>query len=216
MPDFRRFLSRRWLVGISVVLLFGLAMLHPYPRQSLFGPKIKGEPWWVWEYKIRRALAPRHSFFDAMAINIGLVDIRDLEIPKLPDDREMLPFYLHLANDSDAMVRGFSLSRLERCVQIDELRKLPAEDETKVMILTVVRQRLQDDLPSLQIIAADYAWRITGDREMIKVPLAHINVWDGQFRDQARIAFCQMAAADPEVSFGPISQWARFRGEVCV
>ena len=39
MPSPSRFLSRRWLLaflGIAA-LLFGLAMLHPYPRQSLFG-----------------------------------------------------------------------------------------------------------------------------------------------------------------------------------
>jgi len=51
MGTFRRFLSRRRVLALFGVLafLFGLAMLHPYPRQSLFGPTIRGKPWCVWE-----------------------------------------------------------------------------------------------------------------------------------------------------------------------
>ena len=44
MMTARRF-RRRCLVGrLNVAaLLFGLAMLHPHPRQSLFGPTIRGD-----------------------------------------------------------------------------------------------------------------------------------------------------------------------------
>jgi hypothetical protein len=47
MPNFRRFVSRRWLLAFvgAAALVFGLLMLHPYPRQSLFGPTIRGKPW---------------------------------------------------------------------------------------------------------------------------------------------------------------------------
>jgi hypothetical protein len=204
MPEFRRFLNRRWQLGLlaAAALMFGLVMLHPYPRQSLFGPMIRGKPWCVWEDQIRRAVAPRQSLFDAIAEIFGVLG--DAEIS---DDPALLPLYLHLANDSAAMVRLFSLSRLPRCLPIDELRRLPAEDETKILILTVLRERLEDDVPKCRITAADYLWRATGDREMIKVPLAHVNGLGTQFRDEARIVFCHMAAADPEVSFGPLSQW---------
>ncbi|MBI2807582.1 MAG: hypothetical protein HYX68_21585 [Planctomycetes bacterium] len=49
-----RFLSRRRLLAFFGValLLFGLAMLHPYPRQSLFGPTIDGIPWCMWEARL--------------------------------------------------------------------------------------------------------------------------------------------------------------------
>ena len=55
MPNFRRFLNRRRLLGFfaAAALLFGLVMLHPYPRQSLFGPTIRGEPWCYWEDEVR-------------------------------------------------------------------------------------------------------------------------------------------------------------------
>ena len=55
MPNFRRFLIRRWLLGLlgAAALLFGVLMLHPYPRQSLFGPTIRGKPWCEWEDTVR-------------------------------------------------------------------------------------------------------------------------------------------------------------------
>ena len=43
MPNFRCFLSRRWLLVFAVVLVIaGVPMLHPYPRQALIGPTIRG------------------------------------------------------------------------------------------------------------------------------------------------------------------------------
>ncbi len=54
MPNLRHVLSRRLLIGIAIsALLFSLTMLHPYPRQSLFGPTIRGKPWCVWEAEVR-------------------------------------------------------------------------------------------------------------------------------------------------------------------
>src|SRR5262249_32469470 len=61
MPNCRRILRRRWLlalIGIAA-LRFGLAMLHPYPRQSLFGPTIRGKPWCVWESAVRKHVQKR-------------------------------------------------------------------------------------------------------------------------------------------------------------
>ena len=56
MPNLHRFLSRRRLLGFlaGLALIFGLLMLHPYPRQSLFGPTIRGKPWCEWEWEFRR------------------------------------------------------------------------------------------------------------------------------------------------------------------
>ena len=42
----RKLLSRRWLLGFvgALALLFGVAMLHPYPRQSLIARTVVGDP----------------------------------------------------------------------------------------------------------------------------------------------------------------------------
>ena len=58
MAALGKLLSRRRLlacVGV-LALLFGLALLHPYPRQALFGPTIRGKPRCVWEAEIRRVV----------------------------------------------------------------------------------------------------------------------------------------------------------------
>ena len=48
MSLLRRFPSRRWLLAFAAVLLSaGVPMLHPYPRQALFGPTLRGKPWFA-------------------------------------------------------------------------------------------------------------------------------------------------------------------------
>lgn len=55
MSQSRLLLRRRGLLCVGILaMLFAFAMLHPYSRQSLFGPKIHGEPWCVWEEEFRR------------------------------------------------------------------------------------------------------------------------------------------------------------------
>src|SRR5436190_484371 len=66
MHNFRGFMTRRRLLaslGVAA-LVFGVAMLFPYPRQFLFGPRVRGEPWCVWENEVRRKYAePGDGFF---------------------------------------------------------------------------------------------------------------------------------------------------------
>ena len=55
MSLLRRLSSRRWLLAFAALLVIaGVPMLHPYPRQSLFGPTIRGKPWCVWEDNLRQ------------------------------------------------------------------------------------------------------------------------------------------------------------------
>ena len=72
--------SRRRLLTFAgiLALLFGLAMLHPYPRQSLFGPKIDGVPWCIWENKIRHAATPfwEKSMWIRTLEKAGMLDVR--------------------------------------------------------------------------------------------------------------------------------------------
>src|ERR1051326_5009639 len=105
MPNFRRFLSRRWLAFLGgAALLFGLAMLHPYPRQSLFGPKIRGQPWCVWERQVRGFVDAQDSFSDKALRWLG-VERQQLAGNEIFDDAEMLPLVLELLDDPDSRVR---------------------------------------------------------------------------------------------------------------
>ncbi|MSQ93149.1 MAG: HEAT repeat domain-containing protein [Gemmataceae bacterium] len=200
MISLRHFLSRRWLLAFLGVaaLLFGLAMLHPYPRQSLFGPKIDGVPWCVWEDKIRRSVVPDWEkgwtlrFLD----QIGL-----LKDSRLPDIPELLPVYLHLANDDHIEVRRRALD-LDRRVLREEYWRWSEEDEAK--ILPVMREHLRDDDPICRLIAAEYLWRATRDREMIKVPLTYLEHTDPYIQTGAQITLCYLAEADLAASLEPI------------
>ena len=48
------FWQRRWCRALLwAAIAFGLACLHPFVRQSIFGPTIEGIPWCVWESRVR-------------------------------------------------------------------------------------------------------------------------------------------------------------------
>ncbi|MBI3823791.1 MAG: HEAT repeat domain-containing protein [Planctomycetes bacterium] len=201
----RRFLSRRWLFGLlaGAVVLFGLAMLHPYPRQSLFGPKIDGVPWCVWENEIRvSALQGRaRPWFYMMLEKIGLLDTSSIKTSEIRP--QLLPIYLHLTEDSDPEVRRYVLSRLERRNLREELWRWSPDDEK--MILPIIRQRLDDDDPICRLLAAEYLWNATNDRAMIKVPLGLLGHPDPLVHRAACIILCYLAPADPEAAFSPVT-----------
>ena len=202
----RRLHSRRWLLvplGIGV-LLVALAMLHPYPRQLLFGPKIHGVPWCVWESQIRRAAAPAGSSYRFLG---ALEDIGLLQRTRLNSiSPELLPIFLHLASDDNLHVRRFCLESLERRQLKAEFWRWSEEDEA--LILPVMRQRLEDDDPACRLEAAQYLWLATGDREMIQVPLAYLDHPDPYVRRGACIVLCYLAPADPDKAFDPVVSMA--------
>ena len=107
MPKLQRFLSRRRLLGFlaGLALVFGLLMLHPYPRQSLFGPRILGEPWCAWEDVVWRRVHReeyRQTFGFKARTWMGIE----------PDGRferhiqiELTPLLVHLASHTDQKIR---------------------------------------------------------------------------------------------------------------
>ncbi len=111
MPRFQHLLSRRWLFAFLGVasLLLGLAMLHPYPRQSLFGPKIRGKPWCFWEAQVRHHVQ-REKFEKtpwARSMHWLRIAPTEMDSAELFNHAEMLPLLLHLINDPNpAMRRG--------------------------------------------------------------------------------------------------------------
>jgi HEAT repeat protein len=155
MPTFRRSLSRRWLLAFlgGAALLFGLAMLHPYPRQSLFGPTIRGKPWCVWEAKVRRyANGDWDSWFFKMMESQGFEDgLRTWE--KDLNDPDFLPLFLHLAEDADPKVRCMAIGRFSK---LQETAALP-----------VLRRRLTDEDARCRFSAATAIWYIAKDRDVI-------------------------------------------------
>jgi HEAT repeat protein len=182
MPNFRRFLMRRRLLAFlaAAALLFGLAMLHPYPRQALFGPTIRGQPWCVWEAEVRRFTHQQQdedSFADKTLRWLGITRNRTLE--ELADDAEMLPLLLELAEDQDRDVR---LMALDMIFFFDKMHDASA--------LPVLRGRL-DDNPECRLLAARAIWRIDNDKQVLCVFLRELNDPQSAVREHAMSNFLQ-------------------------
>src|SRR5262249_55840559 len=146
-----KLVSRRRVLAVFslVALLFGLAMLHPYPRQSLLGPKIRGEPWCVWEDRVRRYVY--HEDYQA-SVTARLkrwlgVEHDNIDRDNLFNHVEMLPLLLEMAEDQDHKIRYCALTSIAMCDQLHDQSALP-----------VLRRRFDDPARSCRIKAAVAAW----------------------------------------------------------
>ena len=193
MPDLRRFLSRRCLLAYlgGAALLFGLAMLHPYPRQSLFGPTIRGKPRCVWEDAIRRQVNWEEYEKTWAPTLLGWMGVKHepMELRVLLNHPEMLPLALELAEDQDRGMRGEILFTLTFC---DKLRD-PS-------VLPVLRRRLEDDDAYCRIQAARALWHIAKDKQGFAVVLRDLeDCRDESVRREAIWLFHEASAASPEL-----------------
>src|ERR1019366_2401037 len=82
-------------------------MLHPYPRQLIFGPRIQGIPWSACEDDLR---ADAHDYPPAKGFVAD--QWRKLNFPEGDprlhlnyDDPSMIPLLLDLVDDEDVKVR---------------------------------------------------------------------------------------------------------------
>ena len=152
MPSLRRFLTRRWLLALlAVVALFGLAMLHPYPRQSLFGPKIRGEPWCYWEAEVRRHADPEkhENTVSAKLLRWIGMESEPVGFRTLINHPEMLPLILEMLEGEEQAIRWQILLIFPMCESLHD----PSA-------LAVVRRRLNDDDPDRRVQAATALWHV--------------------------------------------------------
>jgi HEAT repeat protein len=179
MPNFRRFLSRRWLLAFvsACALVFGLLMLHPYPRQSLFGPTIRGKPWCVWEAEVRRFVHKEEYEKSLSARLIRWMGGKGeaLSHKELFDDMEMIPVALHFLDDSDARIRTEALRAFRWYPSLRVESALPA-----------LYGRLQDDDANNRKLAAGAIWPIKKDKKVIHVLLRELELEEEQ-RDDAHL-----------------------------
>src|SRR5258708_19807 len=109
------YLRKRTWARVAVILaVCGLSLLHPFPRQSLFGPTIEGFPWCTWENEIRD-----HAHGRWHQESPFLAKVKKLIPWEFPWERPDIggpfawPVYVELADDSDVKVRRFALKKLE-------------------------------------------------------------------------------------------------------
>jgi len=171
-----------------------LPLLHPFIRQSIFGPTIDGVPWCVWEDEIRAAAEPergRRSWFGQLLADLGL------ERQRIGLDRnfEALPVYLHLTNDGDLTVRRHAISQLSHW------------RSTYDKSAPTLRGRLDDDDPLCRLWAAQVVWFATKERETIEVVRPLHNHENLEVRRTAVSLLCYMARSEPSM-FDTVAKFA--------
>lgn len=171
--------QRRWCRAfLWATIGFGLACLHPFVRQSIFGPTIEDVPWCVWESRVRdRANSGQpKSWLQQMRDKLGLAQTDD---NWNFDSEEALPLYLCLAEDADPCVRVFALSHLK------------GADES--VINSLMRRHLTDLEPRCRLKAAAVLWRTSKDPELRQIIIPLLNHADYDVRLGAIAAFGEMS-----------------------
>jgi HEAT repeat protein len=186
-----RFMSRRRLFAVSGVfaLCSGLLMLHPYPRQSLFGPKIRGEPWCVWEDRVRRHVYHEEYQTSVTARLKRWIGVEHVNIDRdnLFNNAEMLPLLLTLAEDHDDKIRYCVLTCFVMCDRLHDQSALP-----------VLRRRFDDPSKICRIKAAVAAWRIDPNEPIVAVLLREADDRHSRFRSNAIAHLASLGARSPE------------------
>jgi hypothetical protein len=172
MSSTRRWVTRRRVLVLlgAGALLCGLAMLHPYPRQSLFGPKVRGVPWCVWEAEMRRQTDPEgHGQLWSSQLR-RLLGIKDDGLnPQDEFDPELLPLLLHTLRHRDAVVRR----RTYHCLLIfPEWFRDPAACEPLL-------EPLEELDLAMRLDAAEAHWKLFQDTRVFPILLKAVKDPDG-------------------------------------
>jgi hypothetical protein len=141
----------------------GLAML---PRQSLFGPTIRGKAWCFWDHEIRHFRRPRPKPLPFEWRIRGFLGVweKEWEFQELFDHEEMLPLVLELTADEDPAVRNLARNAI---LNFDSLQKESA--------LPFLREQLDEFAATYRVAAAKAIWRLSKDRAMNEVALDVLN-----------------------------------------
>ena len=188
--------KRRWcrLLGIAFIVC-ALPLLHPFIRQSIFGPQIDGVPWCVWEDEVRMAAHPdqKRSWLFEKLEKIGLIQGRE-HIGLGLNRASTLPISLHLADDDDPSVRAIALVSMLQCQQKHEAECEP-----------IFRRHLQDDDPRCRMLALTGAWQTSQDIKLKSIAVSMLNDRDEQVRQNAAWVLAEMAPLDPDL-FIPLAE----------
>jgi HEAT repeat protein len=189
MKRLRALFSRNRLLtfaGVAAVFV-GLAMLHPYPRQSLFGPTIRGKPRCFWEAEIRRSVLGERPIFERTMNWFG-AESSTMTLQELFDDAEMLPLVLEMMDDPDYMMQHAGIGNLTIFPALRDPAALPA-----------LRKQLDGDDLGLRLLAARAIWLIAKDKTVFPVLLKPLDDPEPGIRAAGMMHLAAMAADAPEL-----------------
>ena len=188
--------KRRSLRAFGVfAVACALPLLHPFIRQSIFGPTIDGIPWCVWEDDIRAGADPdqrKPSWLREALEKFGLIGQQHIG---LDANVNALPVYMHLADDSDVRIRRIALSQLSNW-------RTKHDD-----ILPILCLHIDDPDPHCRMVAAGTVWEVTKHPDLVDTFLAFKDHADPEIQYLARLSLCTMARADTKL-FDTIATFA--------
>ena len=192
-----QFWQRRWCRSLLwVALIFGLACLHPFVRQSIFGPKIDGIPWCVWENQVRSSRdGQKKGWVYELLEKIGLIR-RESGGVDLSREAAM-PLFLQLADDRDVRVSQFALQMLVNS-------RWPEQPGT----LSLLQRHLTDSDPRCRVYAAGGVWQRTKDPELLNIVAPLLDHADSDVRYMAIGTLCTMSQDLPE-AFERLDEFTR-------
>jgi HEAT repeat protein len=174
------------------LILFGVMMLFPYPRQSLFGPTIRGKPWCEWEDAIRSNHAERGDgpLADVMMFLRRFVfpEPEQMADAELFDHPEMLPLVIALLDDPSPSVRGACIFAIEIYPNIQDASAVPA-----------LTKRFEDDVLKNRLEAGIALWRVNKDRRIVPVCTDLLKNGNADERFAATNSVSRLGADFPEL-----------------
>jgi hypothetical protein len=213
-------INRKRLVRPIVYGTLGLIVLaffaHPYSRQMVFGPRIRGMPFAYWQDRYRSATSLTKNQDSYTFKLLKLVRIEPVR-PTCPSGDDMLPVLLRLADDPSDFVRGAVAHDLgghaesaEACETIlrmaddacDYVREGAAQSLGVIApsfapALPKLRALMADESPECRLRAARAVYTLERDRTAIALVLGLMENRDTEQRALQHLA--GLAAKCPEL-----------------
>jgi HEAT repeat protein len=228
---------RRLLLLVLGSTLAGLGIAffaHPYGRQLVFGPKIRGVPLWSWQQQFRKHYANPNDDFIANALAPFGVKRAD---PAWNPDPDLLPVLLSLVDEPDDQLRAHVAQNLgyypgsapagealivllddssetvrlfasSACVNMNLVEPYPPA-------LARLRERMEDENEWCRLHAAVAAYQIDRkpDEKTIQTLREKLLSGKGFEQQYAATGLCIMGAATPE-SLPEVAEQARISFDV--
>lgn len=187
MTDFRKLVSVRRLLAVAAVgmLVAGVLLVDPYPRQLVFGSRIRGKPRCAWEDAILRQEGSKPPSIRERLLGWFGITPHRYSLEELYNDTEMVPIVADMLGYPDPRVRS-------ACVLAIKL--FPSLQDRSCLL--GLRKCLDDEDVETKITAADAIWHIDRDD---KIPLMLIQILNGGDAESRFLAAESLAKMSPHM-----------------
>jgi HEAT repeat protein len=161
-----------------------LYLLHPFTRQTIFGPRIRGQPLWYWQNRYRESATSGNDNNSLTGKALALIGIHVRHSrPMAPHGDDMCPVLLSLVDDPDVDIRILVARHLGNHVESPQVCEA-------LLVLT------DDDSSAVRLHAVLSLARVTLTFEPALPKLRALIDDDASCRVPAAYALCSMQATE--------------------